>query len=239
MLVGWDAGVYCSPSTSLVTLISVIDLVVWDSHPLALGATPKQVFIDGIPQLSDPHPVYPHKPASFQVKPRVPNFDKEAKEAVEYEGLPPLEPEESLSGQVAFINVRTVFGRDEKKSGVVELFRAPVEDVANDGAGVVLVQAGAIKCIGSETACLSPAISTTANIRVIDTEGGSIAPGLVTFGAPIGLQEIEQEQSTNDGSVYDPLVDGLPDIFGDEEGDGVGVLIRAVDGLQFGTRNAL
>ncbi|KAN0081191.1 hypothetical protein V8E55_008815 [Tylopilus felleus] len=41
---GYDAG------KSLLA-ISISDLAIWDSHPLALGATPVQVFIDGIPQL--------------------------------------------------------------------------------------------------------------------------------------------------------------------------------------------
>ena len=61
--VGWDA-----------------DLVIWDSHPLALGATPIQVIIDGIPQL--PARFVVEKPHSFQVVPKVPNFDKEANSTV-------------------------------------------------------------------------------------------------------------------------------------------------------------
>ena len=61
--VGWDA-----------------DLVIWDSHPLALGATPIQVIIDGIPQL--PARFVVEKPHSFQVVPKVPNFDKEADQTV-------------------------------------------------------------------------------------------------------------------------------------------------------------
>ena len=64
--------------------------MLWDSHPLALGATPQQVWIDGIAQLESPHLLV--KPASFQKVPETPNFDKEARETVEYEGLPPLEP---------------------------------------------------------------------------------------------------------------------------------------------------
>ncbi|KAJ8496327.1 hypothetical protein ONZ45_g12505 [Pleurotus djamor] len=58
------------------------DLVLWDSHPLALGATPIQVFIDGIPQLDNPFNV--QKPASFQHSPKVPNFDDEAEAAIHY-----------------------------------------------------------------------------------------------------------------------------------------------------------
>lgn len=54
--------------------------MIWDSHPLALGATPVQVIIDGIPQLPAKYVV--EKPQSFQVVPKVPNFDEEAKKTV-------------------------------------------------------------------------------------------------------------------------------------------------------------
>ncbi len=62
----------------------------WDSHPLALGATPTQVFVDGIPQLRSP--VQANKPTNFQKLPKVPKFDREAAAAVKYDGHPPLEP---------------------------------------------------------------------------------------------------------------------------------------------------
>ena len=68
----------------------------------------------------------------------------------------------------------------------------------------------------------------------IDLQGGSIAPGLVSAGSPLGLQEIDQEKSPQDGVVFDPLSSGVPGIVG-----GSGALIRAADGLLFGTRDAL
>ena len=86
-----------------------VDVVVWDSHPLALGATPKQVFVDGIPQIDEPF-ISP-KPAAFQRAPAVPDFEQEARDAVKYEGLPPLESKSSLGGEepVLFVNVSEVF----------------------------------------------------------------------------------------------------------------------------------
>ena len=80
------------------------DLVIWDSHPLSLGATPKQVFIDGIAQLDDAF--VSEKPAIFQKVPKTPNFDREAENAIKYDGLPPLAPEKTISGTVIFINVK-------------------------------------------------------------------------------------------------------------------------------------
>jgi hypothetical protein len=49
----------------------------------------------------------------------------------------------------------------------------------------------------------------------------------------LGLQEIAGEDSTGDGAVFDPLSMEMPTILGEH------TLIRAADGLQFGTRDAL
>ncbi|KAJ7841313.1 carbohydrate esterase family 9 protein [Mycena olivaceomarginata] len=128
------------------------DLVIWDSHPLALGATPAQVFIDGIPQLESPYVV--EKPKTFQHAPSVPNFDKEAQEAVEYDGLPPLEPTAVKIRPIVFVNV---------KSASTELF------LATDGGtlGTVVAENGHITCVGVYA-------------TIIDLEAGSISPGLRT-----------------------------------------------------------
>lgn len=84
------------------------DVVMWDSHPLALGATPVQVFIDGIAQLDKPFVVA--KPLAFREVPQTPNFDKEARKAVEFEGLPPLTPQSKVRS-VVFINVKELWTR--------------------------------------------------------------------------------------------------------------------------------
>ncbi|CCM03596.1 uncharacterized protein FIBRA_05734 [Fibroporia radiculosa] len=198
------------------------DLVIWDSHPLALGATPKQVFIDGIPQLENPYVI--GKPSSFQQKPRVPNFDKEAADAIKYEGLPPLEPKKADSDVVLFTNVKNVFRRE---GGEVR-----EASIGQDEHGVVVVENGSITCSGKYAACITP--SLLADAQVIDTRGGSVAPGLATFGAPLGLEEIAGESSTKDGNVYDPLLQTVPSVVG-----GNGALIRAADGLQFGGRDSV
>jgi hypothetical protein len=50
----------------------------------------------------------------------------------------------------------------------------------------------------------------------------------------MALQDIDQEPSTQDGNVIDPLTSIVPEIIG-----GDGSLIRAVDGLQYHSRDAL
>ncbi|KAH9176445.1 carbohydrate esterase family 9 protein [Lactarius sanguifluus] len=155
------------------------DLVIWDSHPLALGATPTQVYIDGIAQIEFPHVV--EKPNSLQSVPKVPNFDSEAARAVEYEGLPPLLPNESYIGDVLF------------KNGI--------------HSGVVMVLNGTVACLGPENSCSLDEFSDShAPPRIIDLKGGSISPTLVSYGSYLGLSEIQGEISTGDGNVFDPLV---------------------------------
>jgi hypothetical protein len=188
--------------------------VIYDSHPLSLGATPKQVFIDGIPQLKSPHVI--NKPGALQHAPKVPDFDKEASKAVEYEGLPPLLPTKHTKRSVLFINVKTLF------TAADDTIRT--ESYEN---GSVLVNNGRVVCSGQCTA--------SHDAEIVDLQGGSLSPGLVSFGSPLGLQEIEAEPSTNDGAVLDLLTATIPKILQGGEGP----VISAVDGLSFAGRSAL
>ncbi|KAG6832611.1 hypothetical protein H0H92_014447 [Tricholoma furcatifolium] len=197
------------------------DVIVWDSHPLALGAAPKQVWIDGIAQIIKPFSV--EKPASFQSVPKTPNFDKEAELALEYDGLPPLKSSDAESGVVVFTNVSSIFLRDGVT--VREVFTA----TAQDAHASVIITNGQVTCVGD---CSD--VSVAPDARHVNLEGGSISPNLVTYGSPLGLEEISGEASTRDGSVYDPLHGKVPSIVG-----GDGSVIQAVDGLQFSGRDTL
>ncbi|KAH7908470.1 hypothetical protein BJ138DRAFT_352435 [Hygrophoropsis aurantiaca] len=198
------------------------DLVIWDSHPLALGATPKQVYIDGIPQLESSYTSF--KPDS-QAPPTTPNFDQETESTVKYEGLPPLQAAQTIAGRVVFRNVSSMWTRDV--DGVNMRFQTQ----SDEDEGIVVVDGGMIICSGY--ASCSSHISNREG-RTINLQGGSLAPALVSAGSSIGLQEIAMERSTSDGLVFDALEDNIPEILGGE-----GSIIRAVDGLQFQTRDAL
>lgn len=211
--------------------------MLWDSHPLHLGATPRQVWIDGIPQLGradtaltpapDAKPVLigPGKKGPvFKDVPAVPNWDEERKEAVEYEGLPPLGPKKAVKSKVVLRNVQEVWIRTE--TGLKERWSAK----AGDKLGTVVLVNGAISCVGQEGWCLTGQGEEVE----IDLRGGAVGPGLMTFGSPLGIEEITQELSTQDGLLYNPYVADTPKILGDS-----GAVVRAADALQFGTRNAL
>ncbi|KAJ7464200.1 hypothetical protein B0H11DRAFT_2285094 [Mycena galericulata] len=204
------------------------DLVIWDSHPLALGATPVQVYIDGIPQLAKPATL--HKPHAFQDVPQTPTWEEEVKKTIEFEGLPPLEGRET-KGAVLFVNVTQVWQR--MSSGVAQVLGGD----APDSSWQVLVEGGAIRCfaregeVGAAAGCAGREY-TLAGAEVVDLMGGALAPGLTTFGSDLGLSEIMLESSTNDGPVFDPLTMQVPDILHK-------TVVRAADGLQFGGRNTL
>ncbi|KAJ7793926.1 hypothetical protein B0H14DRAFT_2392986 [Mycena olivaceomarginata] len=198
------------------------DVVVWDSHPLALGAAPKQVFIDGIAQLDKPYTSV--KPKSAQHAPTAPNFDKEIADAIKYEGLPPLEPQPAKSDVVVFRNVGTIFLKNPATRRVSEVFTS-----ASAG-GVVVVEKGRIVCSGTQAAC--PAALSRSDALHLDLEGGFISPGLVSYGSDLGRTHIPGEASTGDGPVFDELRSPVPPIID-------GIAIKAADGLLFGTRDAL
>ena len=204
---------------------SLSDVVLWDAHPLALGATPRQVFIDGIAQFARPR-VFP-EPVSFLKAPETPDFENEAKEAVEYNGLPPLGPKESTPRTILFTNLTNVWIRKGNKVHSILNDLATATDRAERG--VVGVDAGNIVCItAKECERFRPLAARTVNL-----EGGALQPGLVTYGSELGLQEIAMEGSTVDGPVFDPLTHAIPKILGEE------TVIRAADGLQYQTRNSL
>lgn len=90
----------------------------------------------------------------------------------------------------------------------------------------MVVENGKIICSGS---CVTSAFEQPLEI---DLEGGWISPALVSFGSQLGLQEIAMESSTLDGAVLEPLNFKVPQFID-------GLMIKAVDGLQFATRDAL
>ena len=214
------------------------DVVIWDTHPLQLGATPVHVWIDGVLEVPIPvekggseHSVPVGKGKGhpdWQKVPKVPNWDKERQKTIEWEGLPPLGGIQ-VRETVVFTNVSELWVRDPVH-GIVPQF-----DVGSDKFDpkkqVVVVNSGKVLCAGPSDSCAGFVSSDT---KYTDLRGGVISPGLTSFGSCLGLQEIEQETSTGPGEPYEALIKDVPEIAGD-----IGGMERASDALVFQTRNAL
>ena len=168
--------------------------------------------------------------------PDVPNFDREARETVEYEGLPPLEPR--TRRHVVFTGVKSMYAREviKRDNGEEEfIIRKKFHESDPKFYNSIFIRDGAIECTRAGTGCIPLALSHFPEIEIIDLAGGSLAPGVTTFGGPgFGLQEIKLEPSTGDGVVFDALKTKVPAILGGDE-----AIMKAKDGLLFGTRHAL
>lgn len=181
------------------------------------------MYIDGIPQLNDPY--FTRKPENLQVPPKTPNFDREVGETIKHEGLPPLTPQTTNGGIVVFTNVSSFWGLEDGE--IMEMYSS-----SNDlSAGKIVVKEGLPICFGKASSCVD--YDSHPEVLTVDLQGGSISPGLTSYGSNLGLQEIAMESSTTDGVVRDALTGSVPGLLGPEP------LIRAVDGLQFATRDAL
>lgn len=211
------------------------DLVMWDSHPLQLGATPTKVWIDGVVQIPVPSRMGEDnnvevgkgkEGGDWRKVPSVPDWDKERQETIMWEGLPPLKGEKVDT--VLFHNVARVLQRGS--NGTTEqTFTAITDADGQQRLGTVVVEQGRMTCIGLNCA------SMAGDDRVVvDLRGGVISPGIMTYGSPLGLEEIESEPTTGDGEPYDAFRTNIPTIL-----DDVGGVLRASDALVFGTRNAL
>lgn len=162
----------------------------------------------------------------------MPNFRKDAERAVQYEGLPPLIPPKTQGDKATtvFLNVRSFIQRTKEGLQTKEFRASP----GGTSPGVVVVEHGKVTCSGDMAQCSLQSFEARTDVLFVDLEGGSIVPGLTSYGSLLGLEEINQEPSTNDGVVFDPLKDSIPALLG-----GHTAVIRASDGLQFGTRDAL
>ncbi|KAF9156344.1 hypothetical protein DFQ26_009396 [Actinomortierella ambigua] len=158
------------------------DLVIWDKHPLALGAHPKQVYIDGIEQIAnvDPEEWTPQeRPEPFQdypdmLVPKVKNAcTPDAKDGV-FTGIKKIILED---------NDELVARRDEPLS--------------------VVVQDGKLTCVGTCTDEVRAAKKD--ELPVYDLNGeGYVIPSLISAFTPlIGTAEIAQEEVTSDGEGKD------------------------------------
>ena len=205
------------------------DIVLWDSHPLRLGATPVTVWVDGIVQpLGTEISVLVGKgkeEPEWREPPKVPDWKQDRQEALKWEGLPPLEVDR-VSEVVVFANVSTVLWRGTE--GIEHMFHS---NTADRPSGVVIIEGGKTICAGASNECNHLVSNGT---RLVDLEGGVIAPAFISFGSNLGLQEIAYEPSTGDGLPFDPFTEDVPGVLRDPGG-----IVQAADALEFQTRNAL
>ncbi|KAF4871764.1 hypothetical protein CGCSCA1_v009182 [Colletotrichum siamense] len=160
------------------------DIVVWDSDPLSVGATPVQVWIDGTAQYESPFEL--QKPFEGTLVPD--------------EDLGTIEDESAvINGDVVFTGISKV------------LIAVEQADVSADGGNYnVAVSNGKITCVG----ICDRELDTASKVKgaVIDVKNGHLSPAFTAFGSTLGLNYIETESVTDngaDGGRFSRGVDGL------------------------------
>lgn len=160
------------------------DVVVWDSDPLSVGATPVQAWIDGTAQFEDPYELA--KPLSAPMTPD-PSLNSTNEETAQVESL-------------IFTGVSKILLPLDDESTVKDA-TAPFNVVVTDGK---------ISCVGTCAADLGTAAAK--GTKTIHLKNGYLTHAFTAFGSTLGLNEIDAEASTDDGdntSVFSRAVDGL------------------------------
>lgn len=158
------------------------DIVVWDSDPLSIGATPVQVWIDGTAQFENPFVL-----------------EKPLKTPIIKQDVPDVGTSETAieSSNVVFTGVTNVW--------------IPGFDTVTKGEPVnVVVKDGEISCVGPCVSQLDNA--RVNNATIVDLKDGHLTKAFTAFGGSLGLNEIDAEKEASNGNSGDKFtraVDGL------------------------------
>lgn len=195
------------------------DVVLWDRHPLHLGATPTAVFVDGRSEFDVLHPSGPppdgikpqQAPPMAQFRDEIVRVRNASDAIADQRALAFPTPLRRIP-DVVLHNLSRVYIRDEGRIR------------QHNGTDLVLVfSQGKVRCIGDK-ACLA---SAPAHAHHKNAQGGVVLPGLVSYGATLGLSDIPSEASASNGEDADTKSPAEQPVS------------RAVDGLVFGGHDLL
>ncbi|KAG6001223.1 hypothetical protein E4U21_004602 [Claviceps maximensis] len=160
------------------------DVVVWDSDPLSVGATPIQVWIDGTAQFTAP--VYHEKPVEKAADPVV--------------SLPEIVVESTDVTDALFTGIKIVLMPDETTE----------KTKTTSGPVKVIVSKGRIACIGT---CESEWVAGTKDgVKVVELTDGYLTHSFTGVAGTLGLNAIDAEATTDNGNnaeKFTRAIDGL------------------------------
>ncbi|OHE93789.1 hypothetical protein CORC01_10915 [Colletotrichum orchidophilum] len=180
------------------------DLVVWDAHPLSIGATPLQVYIDGNPQLQH-HIVQESMGKTFN--------EASAEEALPVK--PNMRTELQSEKREAFCSKTNKAKANFVINGITSTFlenHPQVPTVFRDVSGenfTLVINSGTVACLSTPENCSSAVakVSSQSDVTTLDLSNGHVLPGLTALTASLGVVEIATEDSTGDGYA-DPKKNG-------------------------------
>jgi hypothetical protein len=160
------------------------DIVLWDFHPLALGAAPIQVFVDGI-QLFDEK-----------------SAEKKLGKKVEIQQPPSQRPYNETEALNPDIRVNNLAKADFVATGIKQAYirgGTDLDSITATSEGLTMVvRDGQITCLAS-TCPEEMEAAVNRGVQLRHLENGYVLPGLTLLSPSHGLVEIEAEKSTRDG----------------------------------------
>lgn len=170
--------------------------MVWDANPLSVGATPLQVYIDGVAQLD---PVEVKKSTGAALTDSVPDS------AVE-EPKSRIRIEEEY--QAGFCTAAKKPSKTFVVTGIKQTFLdnypelAASVEAAQGHPLTLVIDEGSVRCLGTSKKCAEATAAVKGeNMVNLDLENGYLLPGLTALTSRLGLNEIISDARTGDGNV--------------------------------------
>lgn len=175
------------------------DLVVWDAHPLAIGATPKQVYIDGVETLD---PVKVEESSAHVVA-------KHGSDALKHPDKPPMRSVLPADDREKFCTSSRTAGQAFVITGITKSFLDEFPHLMAGADGELLtdnltlvIEGGKVTCLGEGPSCSSAAAAELSQDSTVSVHlnNGHLTRGLTTVTSALGIFEIEEESETGDGA---------------------------------------
>ena len=183
------------------------DIVVWDAHPLSVGATPRQVFIDGVATLD---PLRVKEAMDDQAPETTAEARRRRNEEPRMRATIAEDAKQDVCRRAGEMDQRFVVTGIHSSflDRYPELASVAKENQARENMTLV-ISGGRVDCLGSSSVCRSQVAAASKSGAVsLSLSDGYLAPGLTAVTATLGLQEILLEDSTGNGEVS-PFLDPL------------------------------
>ncbi|XWX02413.1 hypothetical protein V2A60_010450 [Cordyceps javanica] len=175
------------------------DIVVWDDHPLVRGATPLQVFIDGIAQLNDT--LVKKSMGSSWAEPLTDSSSRQATLQVRYE--PDEKSRDDTCETITRANGNIII------SGISQAFLKDYPELSVGRAAVktgslqLILKNGRIVCAGTLGDCKDSRteVEATEGYARLQLTNGHVVPGMSALTNALGAREIATDPDTGDGSA--------------------------------------
>ncbi|KAF7593747.1 hypothetical protein BBP40_010923 [Aspergillus hancockii] len=156
------------------------DLVIWDQHPLRLGARPLQVFLEG----------------DSRVNASLSRWRSRMSVSEDMLRAPPSRAQQPHNGKLCSPGQRNMVVRGIQRSFLhgFETHSLTAENFT------LVIECGAIRCFQADCEREAQTLISQTNTSEMDLSNGHLLPGMTLVTRNHGLSEISSEPSTSDGS---------------------------------------